>query len=352
MRRFAWLFDCVPIAGWKSACRHRLEHPGAMGLALAVVLLFGPAPVRASVITTGDVVPGGADNYWGSWLVDKVTVGATGFGSLNIESGGWVNNMWSSIGRDPGSTGIATVTGADSLWFNESTRCVGEAGSGSLNIESAGVVTNTFGYIGRDPGSTGVATVTGVDSQWTNSSSLSVGREGSGTLNIESAGVVTNTDGYIGIESGSTGVATVTGADSQWTNSSTLYVGRYGSGTLNIESGGVVTNTYGNIGSGSVSTGIAATDLPQEIGEFQLSATPTLPGGTSIGFVFPTGMDLAALTAFVTGGSAAPSYGGGSFSWELFVEGDTEVPEPATISLIAMGLIGLALIGVRRRRAA
>ncbi len=302
MRRFAWLFDCVPIAGWKSACRHRLEHPGAMGLALAVVLLFGPAPVRASVITTGDVVPGGADNYWGSWLVDKVTVGATGFGSLNIESGGWVNNMWSSIGRDPGSTGIATVTGADSLWFNESTRSVGEAGSG--------------------------------------------------TLNIESAGVVTNTDGYIGIESGSTGVATVTGADSQWTNSSTLYVGRYGSGTLNIESGGVVTNTYGNIGSGSVSTGIAATDLPQEIGEFQLSATPTLPGGTSIGFVFPTGMDLAALTAFVTGGSAAPSYGGGSFSWELFVEGDTEVPEPATISLIAMGLIGLALIGVRRRRAA
>ncbi len=302
MRRFAWLFDCVPIAGWKSACRHRLEHPGAMGLALAVVLLFGPAPVRASVITTGDVVPGGADNYWGSWLVDKVTVGATGFGSLNIESGGWVNNMWSSIGRDPGSTGIATVTGADSLWFNESTRSVGEAGSGTLNIESAGVVTNTFGYIGRDPGSTGVATVTGVDSQWTNSSSLSVGREGSGTLNIESAGVVTN--------------------------------------------------TYGNIGSGSVSTGIAATDLPQEIGEFQLSATPTLPGGTSIGFVFPTGMDLAALTAFVTGGSAAPSYGGGSFSWELFVEGDTEVPEPATISLIAMGLIGLALIGVRRRRAA
>ncbi len=302
MRRFAWLFDCVPIAGWKSACRHRLEHPGAMGLALAVVLLFGPAPVRASVITTGDVVPGGADNYWGSWLVDKVTVGATGFGTLNIESGGWVNNMWSSIGRDPGSTGIATVTGADSLWFNESTRSVGEAGSGTLNIESAGVVTNTFGYIGRDPGSTGVATVTG--------------------------------------------------ADSQWTNSSTLYVGRYGSGTLNIESGGVVTNTYGNIGSGSVSTGIAATDLPQEIGEFQLSATPTLPGGTSIGFVFPTGMDLAALTAFVTGGSAAPSYGGGSFSWELFVEGDTEVPEPATISLIAMGLIGLALIGVRRRRAA
>ena len=252
MRRFAWLFDCVPIAGWKSACRHRLEHPGAMGLALAVVLLFGPAPVRASVITTGDVVPGGADNYWGSWLVDKVTVGATGFGTLNIESGGWVNNMWSSIGRDPGSTGIATVTGADSLWFNESTRSVGEAGSGTLNIESAGVVTNT----------------------------------------------------------------------------------------------------YGNIGSGSVSTGIAATDLPQEIGEFQLSATPTLPGGTSIGFVFPTGMDLAALTAFVTGGSAAPSYGGGSFSWELFVEGDTEVPEPATISLIAMGLIGLALIGVRRRRAA
>ena len=93
MRRFAWLFDCVPIAGWKSACRHRLEHPGAMGLALAVVLLFGPAPVRASVITTGDVDPGGAavqPDPWDPWAPahDGLKVGRFGEGTLSITEGG------------------------------------------------------------------------------------------------------------------------------------------------------------------------------------------------------------------------------------------------------------------------
>ena len=234
----------------------------------AVVWLLpvvGPfaASVRASVVTIGNVEPGGTGVQPDPWVIGdnfgrlEVGVGDSGTGTLNIEAGGVVSNGYSFIGYESGSTGVVTVTGANSQWNNSDNLHVGNTGDGTLKVTDGGVVSNTNGYIGFKSGSMGVAVVTGSGSQWNNSESLRVGRLGEGTLNIIDKGVVSSTVGYVGRGSGSTGVATVTGSGSQWNNSDNLYVGRDGSGTLNVEAGGLVSNSVGYIGYGTSSTGEA-----------------------------------------------------------------------------------------------
>ena len=232
-----------------------------MSIVAVVVLLLpvvGPsaASARASVVTTGDVDPGGADTQPDPWVVGgNLYVGKTGTGTLNVETGGVVSNTHGYIGNSSSSTGTAMITGSGSQWNNSSLLFVGRAGNGTLNVEAGSVVSNTYGYIGHYADSTGTATITGTNSQWNNSIELRVGYEGTGTLNVTAGGFVSNTDGVIGSGAGSSSVATVTGSGSKWNNSRSLSVGSEGSGTLNVEAGGVVSNTSGGIGRWSDSTG-------------------------------------------------------------------------------------------------
>ena len=46
----------------------------------------------------------------------------------------------SRIGHKSGSSGTATVTGANSRWTNSGWLSVGDAGTGVLNVESGGLV--------------------------------------------------------------------------------------------------------------------------------------------------------------------------------------------------------------------
>ena len=214
-------------------------------VAALVVLSMAAGPAQASVITTGDVDPGGAGTQPDPWAVGgTLTVGDSSSGTLNIESEGVVTSTTGRIGEASGSTGIATVTGSGSQWNNSYDLGVGTYGSGSLSVEAGGEVTNTYGWLGAWSDSTGVATVTGSGSQWTNSGVMSVGKIGDGTLNVDAGGVVANTIGYIGEDYGSTGIATITGSGSQWNNSGSLYIGggslgSGGSGTLNLTDSGL-----------------------------------------------------------------------------------------------------------------
>ena len=169
-------------------------------LALAVVLVAWVAPAWATVITTGDVDPGGAATQPDPWSIEgSLKVGDTGEGTLNIEAGGQVSNEQGYIGRESGSTGEATVTGGGSKWTNSLGLVVGRFGDGTLSIEAGGVVSNTRGYISSNSGSTGVVTVSGAGSKWTNLDNLYVGLGGRAALNITDGGLVeVGSDTWVG----------------------------------------------------------------------------------------------------------------------------------------------------------
>jgi len=95
--------------------------------------------------------------------------------------------------------------------------------------------------------------------------------------------------------------------------------------------------------------GGVTTSLTTELAEAALS-TPGLPA--SIGFVFPLGMDLAALTAFLTDNTVSTGLGAPLVPFDLVVVGGAVVPEPATVAMALMGLVGLGFFAYRRRRVA
>jgi len=195
---------------------------------------------------TGVATVSGAGSTW--FNDDALHVGATsGHGTLNVENGGYVFGRNSILGAAQQSVGIAKVSGLNSQWlYNRLT--VGA--TGQLTIENGGSVSgSTSGYLQGD------ATVTGrnagVSSKWSNASDFFVGSSSGASLSILDGGEVTNPGGYIGDSSNDTGTVTVSGKNagvsSKWTNTGNLWVGRAGEGTLRIENGGEVSNQTGLI---------------------------------------------------------------------------------------------------------
>ena len=131
-----------------------------LGLLLVLVVLERSA--LTSVVTSGDVDPGEAATQSDPWNVGgDLKVGDSGDGTLNVEAGGVVSNSYGHMGYTVGSTGVATVTGANSKWNNQFALYVGYSGDGTLNVEAGGVVSNVDGYIGVNTYSTDV----GLDGQ-------------------------------------------------------------------------------------------------------------------------------------------------------------------------------------------
>jgi len=140
----------------------------------------------------------------------------------------------------------------------------GYRGKGSMHISDGVSVPSMGGYLGFASGSSGRATVSGADSTWTIRTDLYIGLDGDGTLDITGGAAVTNRYGRIGTNSNSTGAVTVSGAGSTWTNREDLRVGDDGEGTLSIADGGLVSVAggmwigYGRSGvDGSVNIGTA-----------------------------------------------------------------------------------------------
>jgi len=91
--------------------------------------------------------------------------------------------------------------------------------------------------------------------------------------------------------------------------------------------------------------GGVSTSLPTELAEAALSS----PGSPmSIGFVFPTGLDLTGLAALLTANEVSRGLGSPLVPFDLVVLGPA-VPEPATLLLSSMALGTLCLVALRRR---
>ena len=230
-------------------------------------------PETAGAVTVDDngsiTVTGGAHAAFGNpSCPEDFIVGNWHTGTLIIEAGGQVSNLYGCLGYFPGSTGAVTVTGAGSTWTNSGSLDVGWWGAGTLTVSDGGLVTaQTLSASPDDLFGNGTITVNGavldadlvfdsthgptqslpfgaggtLNLKVDGTGGLGAGHKGTGTLRIAEGRSVASTVGYLGYSSGSTGTATVTGAGSTWTNAGLLYVGHRGAGTLTVSDGGLVT---------------------------------------------------------------------------------------------------------------
>lgn len=187
-----------------SAAVFPLRHSLILSAAIAACI-WGADSVRmasAQVTFTGDVnplPPPGSD-----WVVGgDLIVGDGAAGTLLIDTGGTVSGTVDAyVGNF--DSGTVTVQGQDgagsaSTWTIDGETYIGvETGStGRLDILDGGVVSGEGGVsVGRDVGSIGNVTVSGADSLWdarsaaNPSPSFQIGVGGVGTLDINDGGVV------------------------------------------------------------------------------------------------------------------------------------------------------------------
>ena len=238
----------------------RLRSPFLFSVA-SLLTLAGVPPAYSQTIDGGAVVsvPGTHTSPW--TIAGSLSVGNTSSGTLNINAGGSVSSGSGFIGRQAGSTGTVTVSGAGAQWTTGPGLNIGNIGTGTLDISNGGRVTSTTNtYLGVAAGSSGTLRISGTGSQLNTTGFMRVGQTGHGAMQITDGAVVTNGLGYVGYDTTGIGVATVSGAGSQWNSSAELSVGTMGKGQLIISNGGAVSSTLGTIGSTASATGSVTVD--------------------------------------------------------------------------------------------
>lgn len=233
---------------------------GAAGTLLidAGATVSGTLDAYVGNFAPGTVTVQGSDGAGGAstWTIDGETyigVEAGSTGELNILDGGVVNSAGGvRVGREVGSAGNVTVSGAGSLWNARSAGGfgfqIGAGGVGTLDINDGGVVLSQQGVIGAE--GNGRVTVNGPGSSWAPLDNIYVGFDGTGVLEVEDGATVSTeqTGGgaatiYIGYHVGSEGTVTVSGTPgnvSTLSMTDDLRVGVEGTGRLVIEDGALV----------------------------------------------------------------------------------------------------------------
>ena len=270
------------------------------------------------------------------------TIGNTSHsGTVEVFNGSGFSTTLTLIGRDPSSTGTATISGDGSTWTNSINMIVGEDGPGTVTVEAGGQVFNHNGALGASPDSTGTATVTGAGSTWTNSNITIVGDRGQGTLTVEAGGQFSDFLGFIGDDPGSIGTATVTGAGSTWTNSTSLYVGGSivapgGMGNLIVADQGLV-----DVADTLIVWGTGAVTING--GTIAMNTLDIEPGGT-FNFNFGT-LNFTSDLSITPGDSLQTALGGShtmSYGKTLQVDGATTLDNVLTIDGGTFATSGLA----------
>lgn len=241
-------------------------------------------------------VEGGGTLNLGSDLI----VGAAAEGRFDVSSGGIVSGDLAAIGFGVNAEGLATVSGAGSIWAATAIAVgyqsagtlivadggnvllsavlnIGHSSNGLLQITSAGNTLVDKAVFGKTVNGVGNGLVTGLGSALNVSGELIVGEFGTGSLTVSQYGTITAGDLYVGetnmgtmvVDSGATvfsnyttigdetssvGNVTVTGDGSAW-HTTGIDVGYHGYGSLVIADGGYVSGSGyigSNTGSGSV----------------------------------------------------------------------------------------------------
>ena len=338
--------------------------------------------------SSGSVLVTGAGSQWavtGTFL----DVGFGGSGSLTIQNGATVNitNSTGGLGTGfigtNGGTGAVTVAGAGSQWNMDSLE-VG-SGNGSLNIQNGGLVNAGSTFIGTFGGSSGTATVSGANSQLIGYQ-LDVGYEGQGTLAITAGGQVNDVIGFVGAVSGSTGNVLVDAGT--WTNSDLLDIGVNGTGGVTVEDGGDLSAGSIEVGGNGIlnidpatvdvsgnftldANGILSLDIagitPGLFSQLDISSFGLFHGtidfhfidgfapttGESFDLINALGADFSDATIQIEGLEPGFQYTGtfadGHFTLVADNNGvSSSTPEPSSLWLVATALAVFALAGLRR----
>lgn len=173
-------------------------------------------------------------------------VGDYGSGEVVVLDGGLVTTNFFHTARKEGSHAAVRVSGPGAelrthgFW-------AGENGSTELEVDAGGLIYNT-GWVGLGihAGSSGTATVAGADSRWHTLSQFHVGNSGSGELSVTKGARIQSSRGSIATNDNSSGTVTLSGAGTRWTMSEDLRLGggssgiTQGAGSLAIEDGAEV----------------------------------------------------------------------------------------------------------------
>jgi T5SS/PEP-CTERM-associated repeat protein len=131
--------------------------------------------------------------------------------SLTISGGSAFTGNATYLAFAPNSTGALDITDANTTVVLAKSIYVGWNGTGNLTVANGATLANTqFGYLGTNPGSSGTATITGANSSWTNDADLNVGYYGVGNLTIANGASVTSaTRISVAAQGSSTGIITL-----------------------------------------------------------------------------------------------------------------------------------------------
>ena len=131
-----------------------------------------------------------------------------------------------------------------------------------------------------------------------------------------------------------------------------IYDAATGEVVLDVDGSGIIgyvlkngDGTFLAGGHTSILAGVS-TSVSSELSE---AAFASSAGANSIGFVFPAGMDLAALSAYLTVNNVSRSLGAPVVPFDLVLLGPA-VPEPSAIFMSLVSLIGLAFVAIRKAR--
>ncbi|HEV2968923.1 MAG TPA: PEP-CTERM sorting domain-containing protein [Pirellulales bacterium] len=362
----------------------------------AAVTGQGGALVGASAGSQGDLTITDAGTTW--TIAEQMDVGNSGAGSLTIAAGavfstgstGSPTGTSGVIGGNTGGTGTVTVTGAGSTWTQNGGLSVGFDGQGTMMVEAGGLVHSASGYVGRFSGAVGHATVTGTNSTWNVDGSLFIASDGSGSggsgsggngslvvasngavtvgseLQIGAQGTVNVTGGRMAVGSGGLpaaagtlhvgpnglleGIGTIIGhvvndGSAKVAETSRIMGGLDGTGITQVNAGGSLTADHiiQNalfVGGASGSPALVTIDASDSNGN-PLASDMSLAGSLSPSDPFGAGLGSSALIGDTASSDSMGTDLALSLNNPSAEFASATVPEPTTIVLLAIAMIGL-----------